>query len=40
MEFAIHDDINIAEITRKEVPSASRTKALLSNVLGNAELEE
>ena len=40
MEFVIHDDIDIAKITRKELLSASKTKALLSNILGNALLEE
>ena len=40
MEFAIHDDIDIAKITRKELFSASKTKALLTNILGNAVLEE
>ena len=40
MEFAIHDEMDIAKITLKELLSASKTKALLSNILGNALLEE
>ena len=40
MEFAIHDEIDIAKISLKELLSVSKTKALLSNSLGNAILEE
>ena len=40
MEFAIHEDMDIAKITLKELLSASKTKAPLSNTLGNALLEE
>ena len=40
MEFAINDDSDIAKITPKELLSASKTKALVSNILGNAVLEE
>ena len=37
MEFAIHDEL---EITLKELLSATKTKALLSNILGNVVLDE
>ena len=40
MEFVIHDEMDTAKITLKEVLSASKPKALLSNILGNALLEE
>ena len=40
MEFEIHDYIDIAKITRKELFSVSKRKALFSNILGNAVLEE
>ena len=40
MEFAIYDENDIAKITLKELLSASKTKALLSHILGNALLEE
>ena len=40
MEFAIYDEMDIAKITLKELLSASKTKQLLSNILGNAVLEE
>ena len=40
MEFAFHDEMDIAKITLKELLSASKTKALLSNIIGNAVLEE
>ena len=36
----IHDEMHIAKITLKELLSASKTKALLSNSLGKALLEE
>ena len=39
MKFAIHDDIYIGKITRKELLSASKTKATLSKIVGNAVLE-
>ena len=39
-EFAIHDEMDIAKITLKELLSASKTKALFPNILGNAVLEE
>ena len=40
MEYAIHEEMDIAKITLKELLSASKTKAHLSNTLGNALLEE
>ena len=40
MEFAIYDEMDIANITLKELLSTSKTKALLSHILGNALLEE
>ena len=40
MEIAIHDEVDIAKITLKELLSASKTKALLSTILGNVVLEE
>ena len=40
MVFAIHDEVDITKITLKELLSGSMTKALMSNVLGNALLEE
>ena len=40
MEFATHDEMDIAKITLKELLSASKTKALLFNILGNTFLEE
>ena len=40
MTFAIHDEFNIAKITLKELLSASKTKTLLLNILGNSVLEE
>ena len=40
MEFAIHDEMDIAKITLKELLSASKTKALLSNIRSNVVLEE
>ena len=40
MEFAIHYKMDIAKITLKDLLSASKTKALLSHILGNALLEE
>ena len=40
MEFAIHDEMDIAKITLKELFSASKTKTSLSNILGNAVLDE
>ena len=40
MEFAIHDEMDIAKITLKELLSASKTKVLLTNILGNVILEE
>ena len=40
MEFPIHDEKNIVMITLKELISASKTKALLSNILSNVVLEE
>ena len=40
MEFAIHDEIVIAKVTLKELLSASKTKASLSETLGEAVLEE
>ena len=40
MEFATHDEMDIAKITLKELLSASKTKTLLSNILGNVVLEE
>ena len=40
MEYAIHEEMDIAKITLKEMLSASKTKAPLSNTLGNALLEE
>ena len=40
MEFAMHDQMDIAKVTLKELLSASKTKALLSNILGNGVLEE
>ena len=39
-EFAVHDEMDIAKITLKELLSASKTKVLLSNILGNALMEE
>ena len=39
MEFAIHDEMDIAKITLKELLSASKTKAPLSNIPDNAVLE-
>ena len=40
MKFAIHDEIIIAKITLKEMLFTSKTQAVLSNILGNAILEE
>ena len=40
MESAIHDEMAIAKITLKELLSASKTKAPLSNIISNAVLEE
>ena len=40
MEFVIHDEMDIAKIILIELLSASSTKALLSNILGNAVLGE
>ena len=40
MEFTIHDEVDIAKITLKELLSASKIKALQSNILGNVLLEE
>ena len=40
MEFAIHDEMDIAKITLKELLSASKTKALLFTILGNVVQEE
>ena len=40
MVFAIQDEMDIAKITIKELLSASKTKELLSNILGNVLLEE
>jgi hypothetical protein len=40
MEFVIHDEMDIAKIALIELFSASKTKVLLSNILGNAILEE
>ena len=40
MEFATHDEMDIAKITLKELLSDSKTKALLFNILGNTFLEE
>ena len=40
IEFAIYDEMDIAKITLKELLSASKTKVLLSHILGNALLEE
>lgn len=39
-EFAIHDKMDIARITLKELLSASKTKATLSNILAEALLAE
>ena len=39
MELAIHDEMDIAKVILKELISASKTKALLSNTLGDAVLE-
>lgn len=36
MEFAVHDEMAIAKVTLKELLSAPKTKALLSNILGDA----
>ena len=35
MEFVVHDEMAIAKVTLKELLSASKTKALLSNTLGD-----
>ena len=40
MEFVIHDEMEIAKITLKELLSASKTKDLHSNILGNVVVEE
>ena len=40
MEFVILDGMDIAKITLKELLSAPKTKALPSNILSNAVLEE
>ena len=40
MGFAIHEEMDIAKITLKELLIASKTKALLSNILSNVVLEE
>ena len=40
MEFAIHDEMDLAKIILKELLSTSKTKALLSNIPGNDVLEE
>ena len=40
MRFAIRDEMDIAKIILKELLSASKTKAFLSNIRGNATLDE
>ena len=40
MEFAIHDEMAIAKVSLKELLSASKTKASLSFLLGDAILKE
>ena len=40
MEFAIHDEMDLAKITLKELLSASKPTMPISNILGNVVLDE
>ena len=40
IKFVIHNEMDIAKITLKELFCASKTEALISNMHGNAVLEE